>query len=422
MATIQPRETRSGTRWRVVYRDENRRQKAVTFVTEDAARRWRDLLGLVGPDKATAMLAEQDAAAEMTVTELITWHIGRRTGITRGTRTDYERITRQHITPHLGVIPISALDRTAISGWVNTLDAQGMAGKTVRNVHSLLSSALSDAVSEELLTRNVAKGIRLPATERDEMVFLSRDEYETLLGLIPAHYRPFVRILAETGMRFGEATALQAGDLDFANGQIRILRAWKRGVGGRTALGPTKGRSARTIAMPWRSRAELAELVRGRAGTEWVFTNTRGGVIQSSPFHSSAWGPAVHAFAGDTRGPRDPKSRRDTWQETGSGKRPRVHDLRHSFASWAIAAGLPLTAIQRHMGHQSIKTTSDTYGHIAQADRDAFADLTGDVMARRMALAGRGAAPALTPSNASAEPPGRATDASGSGSSVHASQ
>ena len=52
--------------------------------------------------------------------------------------------------------------------------------------------------------------------------------------------------------------------------------------------------------------------------------------------------------------------------------RPRVRDLRHTHASQLIAAGVPLTVIQRRLGHESIKTTSDTYGHLA-ADADVAA-------------------------------------------------
>jgi integrase len=52
-------------------------------------------------------------------------------------------------------------------------------------------------------------------------------------------------------------------------------------------------------------------------------------------------------------------------QAAGIDKTPRIHDLRHSHASWLIAAGVPLPAIQRRLGHESITTTIDRYGHLA---------------------------------------------------------
>lgn len=55
-------------------------------------------------------------------------------------------------------------------------------------------------------------------------------------------------------------------------------------------------------------------------------------------------------------------------------RRPRIHDLRHTHVSWLIAAGVPLPAIQRRLGHESITTTIDRYGHLAPELHQAAAD------------------------------------------------
>lgn len=81
-----------------------------------------------------------------------------------------------------------------------------------------------------------------------------------------------------------------------------------------------------------------------------MFTARRGGPITSGPFHHHIWQPACDA--------------------AGLSPRPRVHDLRHSHASALIAAGVPLPVVQRRMGHESIQTTVDVYGHLAP---DAYA-------------------------------------------------
>jgi integrase len=57
------------------------------------------------------------------------------------------------------------------------------------------------------------------------------------------------------------------------------------------------------------------------------------------------------------------------------GKRPRVHDLRHTFASWAIQANIPLPVVQRQLGHEHISTTIDTYSHLARSDFDPLLSL-----------------------------------------------
>lgn len=82
-----------------------------------------------------------------------------------------------------------------------------------------------------------------------------------------------------------------------------------------------------------------------------------GGRLSIQELHR-AWGPALDELGDQLRA------------------RPRIHDLRHTHASWLIAAGVPLTLIQRRLGHESIKTTSDRYGHLAEgADAAAAAAL-----------------------------------------------
>ncbi|MBF6333247.1 tyrosine-type recombinase/integrase [Nocardia transvalensis] len=66
------------------------------------------------------------------------------------------------------------------------------------------------------------------------------------------------------------------------------------------------------------------------------------------------------------------------------GKRPRIHDLRHTCASWMLAAGVPIYVVQAHLGHESIKTTVDTYGHL---DRTAAANAAAVIGANLTAMA-----------------------------------
>lgn len=377
MASIQSRRTSSGAvRWRVRYRHDGA-QRVQTFASETAAKRWATLLDALGPGPAVDALAQEAVADVPTVAELLADHIDHLTGITEGTRSDYRRIAQRHIVPHLGAVPVTLIDRQAGARWVNTLAGSGLAGKTVRNVHSLLSAALTDAARDKVIGENPVKGLRLPATVASaEMVFLTWEEYQRLLALVPAQWQPLVGVLAESGMRWGEATALTVADVDLDRATLRIRQAWKRTTSARAELGTTKGRAARTISAPASWRGFLAEATTGRAPGDWLFVNGSGGPVRHSNFRLNVWVPAVAQFAGDElTGQRHPTSRRELWDGKGTGKRPRIHDLRHSFASWAIASGLSLTAIQRHMGHQSIKTTSDTYGHVFRADLDAFASV-----------------------------------------------
>ncbi len=168
-----------------------------------------------------------------------------------------------------------------------------------------------------------------------------------------------------SGARFGEATALKPGDIDLAESTVRIQRAWRYVPKEGYQLGPPKTtRSTRTIDVV---AATLAKL---DLTGEWVFTNSGRGwrgpatdPVRAQNFHTNAWVPALT------------KAR-----EKGLTPRPRIHDLRHTNASWLIQAGIPLTVVQRHLGHESIQTTSDRYGHLDRKSSRMVADVVGEAL------------------------------------------
>jgi integrase len=136
-------------------------------------------------------------------------------------------------------------------------------------------------------------------------------------------------------------------------------------VGEGFQLGPPKSkRSVRTIDVAATTLAKL-DLT-----GEWVFTNsgrsTNGGPddpVRGPNLYTNVWVPAVDAAT-----------------DKGLTKRPRIHDLRHTNASWLIQAGIPLTVIQRHLGHESIQTTSDRYGHLDRASSRVVAEVVGKAL------------------------------------------
>lgn len=354
--------------------------KAVTFTTLTQAQRWKALLDQVGPSAALDAIAQPAAATARTVAEQVAHHIDQLTGVTEGTRADYRSYLARDIGPHLGAIPLPLLDRPAVAAWVNALAARGLSAKSIRNRHSLLSAALTTASRQGLITGEPpSKGMRMPkdSHERKEMVMLNRDEFATLLAAMDPFWHPLCITLVATGIRWGEATALTVGDVDLDQGTARIRQAWKHTDGHGHVLGPPKSsKSRRTIELEPGVAALLRSLIAGRPPTALVFVNRQRNPIRQSSFHDNPWTPAVRALAGDTATKhRTPGRSRVEWTQ-GDGKRPRPHDLRHTYASWAIASGQPMAVIQRSMGHESITTTIDTYGHLERAQYRALARAT----------------------------------------------
>jgi len=368
-------EKRSDDRYRVKFRIDGA-QRSLTFDSEKGAKEWKKKLDALGALAAMAMLDRREVNP-LTVGGYLERHISSRTGTTRGTLHTYRALVRNHMA-QIAEIPLALLDREAVAAWVNSLAKAKNSGKTIANIHGLLSSALSIAVSDKLILDNPCYRMRLPRTDHNsaEMIFLTRDEFDDLYALIPAHYQPFVLTLVCTGMRFGEATALTVGDVNLETKSIRIRQSWKKTGFSQRELGPTKTkRSNRTVAIPPQIAQELVPLIQGRSSKAFLFLNLKGRPI-SGAFGEKTWTPAVQKYAGDTVEFTKDKAGRKVRVVTKIGDRdhPRLHDLRHTFASWAIQDNIPLTVIQRQLGHESIKTTSDRYGHIQRSDYDILAN------------------------------------------------
>ena len=367
MASIEGRTRQDGTpSWRVTWREAGVK-RSETFTTERDAKRFRGMVDAAGQRYPAGWIPGQglDAIGSgVTVREWCERAIAARTGITPGTRSRYTALVERHVLPVMGSWPLDAVTRERAALWLNTLIAtpltvsgepdpagRTLSAKTIRNVHGLVSSIWSDAITEELVVANPFARLRLPEPSPDagDMVFLTREEFGILHDLAPAEYRLLLRTLVESGLRFGEATALEVRHLT-AEG-IAVRQAWKATGDGSLALGPPKTRAGRRdVPIPDDLADDLAAHVAGRAAGDYVFTTPRGFVVRNGTFHSRVWIPLMAQV------------------EPIIGKRPRVHDLRHSHISWLIHEGIDMYRIQAQAGHESIKTTVDRYGHLFKRD------------------------------------------------------
>jgi integrase len=337
------------TSWKVRYRVRGRESSA-TFKGKPEAVKFCTLIDTVGVEQALAYLYSEPAdgsPGSITLDEWAARYVVSLTRITDGTRESYNRIYQRSWHQALGHLPLRSIDRERVAAQVNALSAR-YADKTVANAHGLLSAMLATAALDDLVQSNPCKGVRLPRRTAHEVVehrFLSHEEFARLLAEIPEHYQPLIMLLAGTGMRWGEAEALEVADIDIARSTVRISKGIKWDVSKGTRLvGPPKTpRSRRTIALPTQVVDLLDPLVKGRAGNERLFLAVGGGHLRHRSFYR-IWKQAC--------------------EKSGLRPHPRIHDLRHSHASWLVAANVPLPVIQRRLGHESITTTLDCYGHL----------------------------------------------------------
>ena len=370
MREIKEHLTGDGMRYRVRYRL-NGTQTSETFVRRADAEMFRDILGNGRGDRVRQALAwlEQRRANEVN-TDLTfgRWfddYVTQLTGVTPRTRSDYHSLRRRYFTD-LDAVPLAMLNRTHVTTIVNSMDAAGRSPKTIKQAIHTLSTCLALAVDEGHLPANPARRVRLPSLTLNEVKprFLTEDEAADLLDAVGDYYRPFVTVLLGTGLRFAEATALEARHVNLRAGTVRVEQSWKRVPGQGLVLGPpksAKGRRTVNAAVP--VLVALQPLL-GKP-KDLVFTTPSGGKISHSNFYNNTWRPACERVFTDP---------------------PRIHDTRHTHASWLLSAGISLEAVQDQLGHESIDTTRKVYAHLLPAVGVAVGREASAAMERVLAL------------------------------------
>lgn len=267
---------------------------------------------------------------------------------------------RIHIRPLLGHLALDEIDGLVIQRWLAQLVSgvpepgrpgkwrrRPIAPKTARNVHGILHRILAAAVAQRLIRSNPCVGTRLPKVPHKEMRFLTEQEIARLIAAIPAHWRPLVLLLVTTGLRWGEATGLAVKHVDVLGGKVTVLRSMHElaTTGEIVFTEPKTEHGRRTVAFPKSVGLALAGQVAGKGRDELVFTAPKGGPVRTRNFRRG-W---------------------VVWTAKAGLSGLRIHDLRHTLAATLISAGVPLTAVQRMLGHSSIAVTSDLYGHLLPA-------------------------------------------------------
>jgi integrase len=195
------------------------------------------------------------------------------------------------------------------------------------------------------------------------MRFLTHGEVATLAADIDDRYRALVYVAAYTGLRARELMALRRSHVDLLRRTITVVEQVQY-IGGRHVVSPPKSAAGRrSVALPRLVADELDQHMRGvegRGPEAVVFPAPEGGFLHLENFRKRVWLPAT----------------------ARSGLAPlRLHDLRHTCASLAIAAGADVKVLQRMLGHASAALTLDRYGHLMPGQAESVAERL-DALAR----------------------------------------
>jgi integrase len=279
-----------------------------------------------------------------------------RASIKPKTRQVQTTLLNRHVMPTWRTVRLDRITFEGLTRWVADLTGGGLGASGVRQSVYIVSAILEHAVRGGRIRSNPARGLALPRPGKRDYVFLTHGQLAELAGA-SGRWRLMVLVLGYTGLRWGEATALRACDIDLNRRRIDVRRAFSD-VGGKLILGTPKSHHARTVPLPRFLATELAGHIANLKPDDLVFTTASGCVVRSANWRQGVFLPLR--------------------ERVGSSDRFRVHDLRHTAAALMIQAGYPPKMLQEILDHASITTTLDLYGHLYPGDMDRYADRLDD--------------------------------------------
>lgn len=284
-----------------------------------------------------------------------------------------ERLARTHVIPRLGRIEVARLRPADVEALTAAIVESGRSPTTAAAARQLLRRALGDAVRDGLASRNVAALARPPRRAARELLagrdFYAPDDLRRLLTVCETDddVGPLVALAALTGARLGELLGLRWEAVDLARATMTIRTALVRDYDGKLALAePKTPRGRRTVPLAplavaaLERRRTIQERERAAAGDAWqdrwglVFTDPAG-----RPLADWTVNKAYHRLAARAGLPSIP-----------------FHGLRHSWASAALVAGVPMRVVAEVLGHASPAFTASVYAGVApELARDAVGAL-----------------------------------------------
>lgn len=337
----------NGKQYRARYVDTSGKEHTRRFQYKADATDWLKQITRGGMDIAPPVSGEWTVAQQFSL-----WI--RKADIAQTTRVTRQHTWRAHVADKWGHLRVTTGLPPDVKAWVADLVDAETGVPTIENALGVLRMVLKDAVDDGRLVRNPCDGINAPRRRHRVRPYLTHRQVDQLAMAAGEVDGLVVRLLAYTGLRWGELAALSVGSVDMLRRRLQITKAVAE-ADGRLDWKAPKDHERRSVPFPAFLADELSQRVLGKGREDLLFSASNGG-----PLRVSHWRPRVFNVA------------RDSLKDF-----PKVtpNDLRHTAASLAVSAGGNVLALARMLGHEDPSLTLRTYADLFDSDLDALADV-----------------------------------------------
>ena len=297
------------------------------------------------------------------------WLQAKKPTIRHLTFTKYESLFRLYVLPALGKQRVREISTADLQAIINNLVEKQLSSHSVADAKKMLSAAFGHAQKLGYIKENPAKNVICPRakTEREKQN-MSLEELEAFLKAAEKECTPYkaaFRVLASTGLRPSELSALKWEDVGLGTGKLRVNKAFTISPqGGYELAAPKSTSSNRTVPLSKSARQALItwkelQQTENRCGADgFIFTNKKGAPIWarqlSAVFRRVAKRAGLEGFS--------------------------LYSLRHTYACLLLSQKISIKAVSRLLGHSDISITLSRYIHVLPSDLEEVSNLLDSIL------------------------------------------
>ncbi len=276
----------------------------------------------------------------------------------------YQTVFKCHLLPEFGPREVGTIRRADIADHFDAMRSAGATVQTVNRTLRAMKAVLFFALERELIERNVMQRFRPFEGGKSERHVsrgaFSEAEVQAVIAAARPHERALIGLLCFTGLRPGEAYALDWSAIDLEAGCLRVLRSWDHRGG--KFVEPKTAAGVRVVPLSGWLVSELAEHKERTGGDGLVFANANGRPMNPSNVRRDIWIPL---------------------KKRAGVRALDLYSLRHTFASLGRTAGESAFNVARMMGHSRSVLVDQVYAHSMQS---GMASIAENVTARALGV------------------------------------